>query len=71
MNENDAKGLYRHFKGSLYEVLDVGTHTETGERLVIYKSIEGPTGIWVRPYDMFFETVLVNKAEVSRFTKVN
>lgn len=46
-------GLYRHFKGSEYEVLEVAQHSETDELLVIYCSLDDPTKIWVRPLDMF------------------
>ena len=31
-------GLYRHFKGMYYYVLDVATHSETGEKFVVYQS---------------------------------
>ena len=31
MNEIVKGGLYRHFKGMYYYVLDVATHSETGE----------------------------------------
>lgn len=54
------KGLYRHFKGEYYTVLDVATHTETGEKLVIYRKTYGEVGkqtVWARPADMFTEEV--------------
>jgi hypothetical protein len=50
-------GLYRHFKGGEYEVLEVARHSETEELLVIYCSLDDPTKIWVRPLDMFSGTV--------------
>ncbi len=45
-------GVYRHFKGALYEVIGVAKHSETGENMVVYRSLD--TGdMYVRPVDMF------------------
>ena len=67
--DSDITGLYRHYKGNEYEVLGIGLHTETEEKLVVYKGLYEPYQIWVRPYDMFFETVVVDGVEVNRFQK--
>lgn len=48
---------YRHFKGRLYFVLCIATHSETGERLVVYKQCYGDHEFYVRPYDMFASRV--------------
>ncbi len=49
-------GIYRHFKGSKVKVTDIVTHTETGEKLVVYTHLE--TGeSWARPYEMFTSEV--------------
>ena len=66
----NIKGLYRHCKGNEYEVIGEGTHTETEEKLVIYRSVKDPAVIWVRPYEMFFEMVEVDGLTVPRFTKL-
>ena len=42
-------GLYRHFKGNLYEVLGTATHSETREPMVVYRALYGEYGLWVRP----------------------
>jgi hypothetical protein len=69
------QGVYQHYKGPYYEVYDVVYHSETEEALVLYKPLyENKTGgerLWVRPLNMFFETVVVAGAEVPRFKKVN
>lgn len=44
---------YRHFKDRLYEVVGVARHSETGERMVVYRPLYGEGGLWVRPYAMF------------------
>lgn len=50
-------GIYRHFKGGLYLVENVVTHTETGEKLVVYINIENASQGWARPYDEFMSKV--------------
>lgn len=69
--ENELKlGLYRHFKGNNYEVLAVAIHTETNEKMVVYKALYGDGGVFVRPLDMFTETVEANGKRVNRFTYI-
>lgn len=62
------RGRYRHFKGTEYEVLGVSTHSETGEKLVIYMSVDGKETLWARPYDMFTDVVEHNGKKINRFT---
>ena len=69
--KNVKKGRYRHFKGTEYEVLGVSTHSETGEKLVIYMSVDGKETLWARPYDMFIDVVEHNGRKVNRFTPLS
>ena len=61
------QGIYRHYKGSLYQVLHMAKHSETEESLVIYRCLYGEYGVWVRPLAMFTESIEVNGKEVPRF----
>jgi hypothetical protein len=61
------KGIYKHYKGNLYEVLGVAQHSETLEHLVVYKTLYGDFSTWVRPLDMFQETVERDGEQVARF----
>ena len=50
-------GIYHHFKGTLYKVMGKATHSETGETMVIYKSMFADPKTYVRPYIMFMSDV--------------
>ncbi len=60
-------GKYRHFKGNEYVVMEVGTHTETEEEMVIYYACKDPAKIWVRPLSMWNEIVKRDGYEGPRF----
>ena len=61
------KGLYRHFKGNIYEVIDTARHSETEQDMVIYRALYGDFGLWVRPIDLFTEEVVLNGNKIPRF----
>ncbi|WP_017431071.1 DUF1653 domain-containing protein [Vreelandella jeotgali] len=60
-------GIYRHYKGPLYEVMGSAQHSETEERLVVYRALYGEYGLWVRPLAMFNETVEKDGERQPRF----
>lgn len=64
-------GRYKHFKGNEYEVIGIAKHSETLEEMVVYRALYGEGGIWVRPRNMWNETVVHNGETVKRFTKID
>jgi len=64
------KGLYKHYKGNMYEVYMTAQHSENEEWMVVYKALYGEEGMWVRPYEMFVEQVEVDGIMIERFKKV-
>ncbi len=50
-------GKYRHFKGGEYELIGLAKHSETLEPMVVYRALYGEGGLWVRPAEMWTETV--------------
>lgn len=49
--------IYKHFKGSLYQIVAVAIHTETTDKLVVYRSLTNPERVFARPLDMFLSEV--------------
>jgi hypothetical protein len=65
-------GKYQHYKGSLVEAIGVANHSETLEKMVVYKKLEPHNGypagtLWVRPLEMFMENVEVDGETKPRF----
>lgn len=68
-------GIYEHYKGERYEVIGLCHHSETLEPLVIYRSLYdcptyGNLALWVRPYEMFTGTIIIENKEIKRFKKL-
>ena len=64
-------GRYRHYKGREYRVHGIARHSETHEVLVVYQTLYGDRGLWVRPAAMFTETITdAAGARVPRFAFV-
>ena len=60
------KGIYKHYKGNLYEVINIATHSETEEQLVIYKARNDPK-LWARPLGMWDDIVEYGGKKAKRF----
>ena len=62
MREIKINGIYKHFKGDYYLVIDIANHSETKEKYVVYKCTNSENtnhknGIYARPLDMFLSEV--------------
>lgn len=63
-------GRYRHYKGNSYEVVGVARHSETEEKMVVYRTLYGDGSLWVRPLSMFMEDVVVDGRTLPRFERI-
>ena len=61
-------GKYRHYKGGIYEVIGMATHTETLEDMVVYT--DDKEKVWVRPASMWNEIIDTPNGKVKRFTEL-
>ena len=57
MRDIKINGIYRHFKGNKYKVLNIARHSETMELYVVYRALYGDYGVYIRPYEMFASLV--------------
>lgn len=65
-----ALGRYRHYKGGEYEVMGVARHSETLAPQVVYRPLYNDSGWWVRPFEMFTGTLLVDGVQRPRFEHI-
>ena len=63
-------GRYRHFKGREYEVIGIARHSETEAPLVVYRKLYDDGSLWVRPAEMWTETVEHDGKTVPRFERL-
>ena len=63
-------GHYSHFNGKEYEVIGIARHSETEEAMVVYRALYGDGGLWVRPADMWNETIERDGKTFKRFEKL-
>ncbi len=68
--ETIRPGRYRHFKGREYEVLCIARHSEDESPMVVYRPLYNDSGLWVRPADMWNETVVRDGRTYTRFVRV-
>ncbi|MAT52202.1 MAG: hypothetical protein CMK32_13570 [Porticoccaceae bacterium] len=64
-------GRYRHYKGKDYDVIGVARHSETEEAYVVYRPLYGDRDLWIRPLEMFTETVDIEGRTIPRFKPVD
>lgn len=60
-------GRYTHYKGREYEVYCFAIDRNNNE-YILYQQCYGDKSFWIRPYSMFFDTVVFEEKEVKRFT---
>ncbi len=63
------EGLYRHYKGLMYEVVGTARHSESLEPMTLYRALYGERGLWVRPAAMFNEEVVIDGVRQPRFAR--
>jgi len=70
MKKLEIGGVYEHYKGTKVKVIAEGFHSETLEPVVVYIHLEDGV-VWVRPKEMFLESIIVKGKKVERFKKIN
>lgn len=49
--------IYRHFKGTLYQIVTMALYSETGGEMVVYRSLYEPSKVYAEPLPMFMSEV--------------
>lgn len=60
-------GIYKHYKGRLYQVVGSARHSETEATLVVYRCLYGDYSWWLRPIELFTSHVDVGGEKLPRF----
>ena len=71
MSEELKIGRYKHYKGNFYQVEGIATHSETEEKMAVYRPLYGEGALWVRPLTMFLEEVKIEGKSQARFAYVD
>jgi hypothetical protein len=66
-SQRPKPGIYRHFKGQQYRVIETALHSETLQAFVVYRALYGDENLWIRPRSMFLGDVEVDGAKRPRF----
>ena len=69
-----TNGVYRHYKGGLYQVIGLARHSENDEWLVVYYPLYGdvnPSNLWVRPFAVFTQMVVTKDGNKPRFEPIS
>jgi hypothetical protein len=69
-SQRPQPGVYRHYKGQLYEVIETALHVDTNQALVVYRALYGEGNLWVRPRSAFIGAVEIDGVKRPRFQKV-
>ena len=62
-------GLYRHYKGLLYDVVGTVRHSESLESMTLYRALYADSALCVRPAAMFNEEVVIDGIRQPRFAR--
>lgn len=67
--------IYKHFKGNVYQILNIAKDSEDGHLVVVYQALYGDYQIYVRDLEQFLSPVDKQKypdvTDAYRFTKVD
>jgi len=62
--------IYKHYKGGLYQIMSIAKHTESLDRLIIYKCLKS-NNVWARPYGNFISNIYIDGYVTRRFIQQN
>lgn len=68
-NGLEVGGLYRHFKGGIYEIIDFASCSKTCETLVIYRAYKTQK-LWTRSIQEFLDFLDNDNYVGARFQKL-
>lgn len=59
---------FKHYKGNIYKLLLEATHSETGEKMMVY--MDESENVYARPSAIFFEEIELNGKKIPRFKEI-